>query len=513
MEQGARQGERMRLSVTDFGPIAAAEIDLRPLTIFVGPSNTGKSYLATLVYALSRHLSERLAGQQGGEGGLGWPEAWTGLSQDEETAFGEWVLECMNRLAAHRDDAVPLPSALQDSVRRAICARGSDGRAFDPLLVDCFGIRDTRLLRRNGSRRHAHVRVAQLGGTGKPEAVLDARVGRDGTSVDLNASPDVEVTLPPLWGFKRLYESISDLGVGNGTTVRELSNRITHGLFAEMCGRVRPPLAQLVCPPHYLPADRTGVVHSHSLVVSSLIRRTTPSENRPGMPKPTMSGVLGDFYYRMSTMNGSDGDFGELGGQIERNILDGTIITKRDAGTSQPAFFYLPTRWDAKRQLPLMSTSSMISELAPVVLYLRNLVRKGDLLIIEEPESHLHPAVQAELAVYIAKLVRSGVKVIVTTHSEWLLEQFGNLARLSGLAPDQRRGIERAHPSVEGAALEDGQVGAWLFETKSRPRGSVVREFRLDEESRVLPDQFTDVTVQLYEEWRKISSRMRPKQP
>ena len=34
------------------GPIAEANIDLRPLTVFVGPSNTGKTYFATLVYAL-----------------------------------------------------------------------------------------------------------------------------------------------------------------------------------------------------------------------------------------------------------------------------------------------------------------------------------------------------------------------------------------------------------------------------------------------------------------------------
>ena len=40
------------LKVTNFGPIVEADIELRPLTVFVGPSNTGKSYLAILIYAL-----------------------------------------------------------------------------------------------------------------------------------------------------------------------------------------------------------------------------------------------------------------------------------------------------------------------------------------------------------------------------------------------------------------------------------------------------------------------------
>ncbi|MYF99579.1 AAA family ATPase, partial [Candidatus Poribacteria bacterium] len=43
---------KVEIEVKNFGPIAEANIDLRPLTVFVGPSNTGKTYFATLVYGL-----------------------------------------------------------------------------------------------------------------------------------------------------------------------------------------------------------------------------------------------------------------------------------------------------------------------------------------------------------------------------------------------------------------------------------------------------------------------------
>ena len=49
--------DSLELEVTNFGPIVEAKIDLRPLTVFVGPSNTGKSYLAILIYALHRFFS------------------------------------------------------------------------------------------------------------------------------------------------------------------------------------------------------------------------------------------------------------------------------------------------------------------------------------------------------------------------------------------------------------------------------------------------------------------------
>lgn len=34
----------VKIAVRNFGPIAEGTVDLRPLTVFVGPSNTGKTY-------------------------------------------------------------------------------------------------------------------------------------------------------------------------------------------------------------------------------------------------------------------------------------------------------------------------------------------------------------------------------------------------------------------------------------------------------------------------------------
>ena len=48
-----------RVAVENFGPIVNASIAVRPLTLFIGPSNTGKSYLAILLYALHRSFGPR----------------------------------------------------------------------------------------------------------------------------------------------------------------------------------------------------------------------------------------------------------------------------------------------------------------------------------------------------------------------------------------------------------------------------------------------------------------------
>lgn len=38
----------LELGIRDFGPIREGRIRLRPLTIFIGPNNSGKSYAALL---------------------------------------------------------------------------------------------------------------------------------------------------------------------------------------------------------------------------------------------------------------------------------------------------------------------------------------------------------------------------------------------------------------------------------------------------------------------------------
>lgn len=62
--------------------------------------------------------------------------------------------------------------------------------------------------------------------------------------------------------------------------------------------------------------------------------------------------------------------------------------------------------------------------------------KMGDLIIIENPEAHLHPAAQVELGLMMAKAVRSGVQVILESHSDHILNSL-RLARKTGILSDK----------------------------------------------------------------------------
>lgn len=150
-----------------------------------------------------------------------------------------------------------------------------------------------------------------------------------------------------------------------------------------------------------------------------------------------------------------------------------------------------------------MNASSMVSEIAPVVLYLRHLVQPGNVLIVEEPESHLHPAAQVEFTRQLAALVRAGVRVIVTTHSEWVLQELANTVQRSALPAPRRKEISGAE-----VALRPDEVGAWLFKPMRCPKGSTVEEMKLDEEIGLYPTDYDAVSESLYNENVRIFNRI-----
>ncbi len=48
------------IDVTNFGPIIDAQLKLHPMTMFVGLSNTGKTYLLMVIYALHKDFDNYL---------------------------------------------------------------------------------------------------------------------------------------------------------------------------------------------------------------------------------------------------------------------------------------------------------------------------------------------------------------------------------------------------------------------------------------------------------------------
>ena len=471
---------------------------MRPLTVFVGPSNTGKSYLAILVYALHRVF--------GGSGFRTYgrrPGYWFGasgirpikLNKAARASLAAWLSSL-----PETESAPPLPPEVAANLRPALERPRGFARNLEAEMLRCFGTEAREeLVRRPGTQTSARVGLHLPQEISRPPVKYEFMFGRGTTQFSGHiADESIAIeSVPPeyleeiAFGFRGRLDQADLLD-------REQTHAVRLLLDALFSSLVRP----LTPGAFYLPASRTGVMHSHQALVSALIQSAATAGLRRSPEIPTLSGVLADFLQQLIGMpqRRRGGPLGEFAEHLEDRVLDGAV--RQDRGdTDYPTFSYRPRGW--KDDLPLMQTSSMVSELAPVVLYLRHLVLSGNVLIIEEPEAHLHPAMQAAFARELAGLVHAGVRIILTTHSEWFVEQISNLVRLSELPEDRRADIAGGD-----VALTSDQIGVWLFRSKGRPKGSVVDEVKFDRETGLFPAGYDAVSEALYNEGATIFNRL-----
>ena len=97
--------------------------------------------------------------------------------------------------------------------------------------------------------------------------------------------------------------------------------------------------------------------------------------------------------------------------------------------TQNDQLYYVPK--GTRRRLTMLESSSAVRSLLDLGFYLRCVAQKGDLLMIDEPELNLHPANQRRIARLFARLVNAGVKVFITTHSDYILKELNTLIMLN----------------------------------------------------------------------------------
>lgn len=467
---------KVHINVKNFGPIEAAEIDLRPLTVFVGESNTGKTYLAALIYALHKNF--------GGVSQFPWAgfavsyfsvayRLLQGDSQSQQEKFEQEILEVIEKLNTPERPFKFFD--LPQEIRTQLEVRLTDQEDFTNELERCFDLESvSKLIRFTGSRNN-EMKVSLSVSEG------DQTYWDFETRVAGSTDPAITVHINP---------NMILLDAKRKTEFRKVSD-------VERQFRILRAHRWRTADSYYLPAARSGIMQSHGVIATALIKRATRiSLDR--FEVSTFSGMIADFLeqiinYRESATSSSS--IRRVAEQLEAELLDGRIEVKRPTSEAYPEFLYRPDK--GKEALRMSHSSAMVSELAPLVSLLRGVVGQGDLLIIEEPESHLHPGAQTKIAQTLARLIRAGVRVLITTHSNFLLQQIGNLIREGEL---QKLG----EPTSESADyLKKEEVGAWQF-YKNEP----VTELPFDLVEGIEPEDHLDIAEDLYNRSAGLQNRI-----
>jgi len=243
---------------------------------------------------------------------------------------------------------------------------------------------------------------------------------------------------------------------------------------------------------YYLPASRSGLyqgLNSFGEIFAELSKKRS-SLISTQFKIPSLSEPVSDYYLTLSSIKTTDEnpDFSEYVNEIEQGVLQGKVNFDMQ---SKKIYFTLD---NTTLKLDLSATSSMVSEIAPIILYLKHIVaitqiketKQVPVLFIEEPEAHLHPETQVKLMRVFARLVKDKkIKLVMTSHSNYIFNAASNLVMDNKIPADKFEAI--------------------LF--KMTEEGSVAQNMATDEYG-IDDDNFIDVAESLYEEKIEIINKL-----
>lgn len=421
----------MKISVKNLGAIKSAEIDLsKKLTVFCGPNGTGKTYLAYLIYAIT--------------------------SIDNKNIGEKFNVEKVNQLIS--DNITSLSVSAEELWK------------FRNLEIK--NVRDT---------------------LGNIFAISDNKAEKYFTKTEIRFSESLE-------GFKKEYneksisQNISLFGHIFNISKNEGSDNITVSIIDSkpkskdliqvlhlvFLSRVYSILAyHPVVSSTIFPVERNSIYtfneelsirnndryemikelssNKHARPIDLLLKRTVryPLAIRDGL---RVADDLETIQKQNSTYHG-------FASELETELLKGSVSITKEGNvefTSNKA---------PRAKLSFHQSSSIVKTLSSLVIYLKHLASEGDLLIIDEPELNLHPENQIKLARIFTRLVHNGLRISISTHSDYIVRELNNLVMVSSLRADESKKellANLGYKDDEYINIED--LNAYSFNFKIRPK-------------------------------------------
>ena len=146
-------------------------------------------------------------------------------------------------------------------------------------------------------------------------------------------------------------------------------------------------------------------------------------------------------------------------GVAERDLekIIGGSFTKSDG-----ILYFIPAEGNSQEEkIPLHLSSSSAVEMSRLFFhFVLNREDQSTLLVIDEPESHLDTMNQIKLARALVRWVNSGMKILISTHSDFIIKEINNLIMLNR-SFDNKEELLRDLGYKEGDSIDPSAIEAY----------------------------------------------------
>ncbi|MBT3207833.1 MAG: AAA family ATPase [Bacteroidetes bacterium] len=424
----------MKISIENLGPIKKFDFDIdKDFHIIYGENNIGKSYAISTVYILLKHLAiEPFDVSNLILGNL--------LIQDKEKhpELEKLEIALKNKILDKKTKEFSITKICENVLKEAIA------KSYLPTIKQSFknSFSNFESMRNQLSNKEFSLKIYLT------NFQFTIKLSKNNELYISNLQLEKKILIRFINTNRKIRERENQiLFYINSTnfTFQKLEAEILEFLVIQVFLSISR-LKRVFNEMYFLPASRSGLYQAMNIFSSvfaklSQIRHLVNSQ----IDIPALSEPVSDYFLKLSTIKSSkmSDKFSAIAKEIETEILDGEVIFNSD--TKKIEFIEKKT----KLKLDLSETSSMVSEISPIVAYLKYIINESDekndygsfiyktssadytnskkLIFIEEPEAHLHPAIQVKLVEFFTKLIKNNIKIVLTTHSDFISNKLTNL--------------------------------------------------------------------------------------
>lgn len=375
----------MIIHVRGFGKIESADIDMSNLVIFVGENNSGKTYLMQLIYGLFSFLYNYNFNEFAGSlNSLQQNDSILKIDPENTAFYSELQNKLNDIIDSHKQEII------ENTFHTRSLSIDSLSVEFEPLEND-YSIKFVEMTSDNQKKYALSVNDHIITHISFKEKMSDK---------------DIE--------FIKKRELLSII-LMELTSVNLIGNRKSSNF-----------------PIVYLPASRSGIMLLYANYLSNDSKQLEPDdgiiientdtelENEYGLTEPVYNFLMFLLKYKFSEMNSEANK--DIISFIDTNILNGRL--EKTGNTMR----YVPAT--ANSSIPIFLSSSLVSEIAPIYQVLTGIQRFGYILY-DEIETCQHPTKQLQIARLLIRMVNSGYRMIVSTHSDTMAAAINNVVSLS----------------------------------------------------------------------------------